>query len=62
MLDIVVEPCKHDTDLTVVARTANIGTDTTYDKRTSPIYFQGQGSKVKVTRYILWLNLVNTID
>ena len=28
----------------------------------NPIDFQGQGSKVKVTRYILMLNLVNTIQ
>ena len=29
----------------------------TYDKRKTPIDFQGQGSKVKVTRYTLLLNL-----
>ena len=28
----------------------------------NPIDFQGQGSKVKVTHYILMLNLVNTIQ
>ena len=28
----------------------------------TPIDFQGQGSKVKVTRYTLLLNLVNTIQ
>ena len=32
------------------------------DKRTNPIDFQGQGSRVKVTRYTLLLNLVNTIQ
>ena len=28
----------------------------------NPIDFQGQGSKVKVTRYTLLFNLVNTIQ
>ena len=41
--------CKHDTDWTVSARTVKLGTHTTYDKRTTPIDFQGHGSKVKVT-------------
>ena len=36
-------------------------THTTYNKRTTPIDFQGHGSTVKVTRYTLLLNLVNTI-
>ena len=54
--------CKHDTDWTIAARTVKLGTLTTYDKRTNPIDFQGQGSKVKVTSYTLLLNLVNTIQ
>ena len=59
----VLKVCKHHTDWTVSARTVKLGTYTTYDKRTNPIDFQGQGSKVKVTRYILLLlNLVNTIQ
>ena len=58
----VHKACKHDTDWTVWARTVKLGTLTTYDKRMNPIDFQGQGSKVKVTRYILMLNLVNTIQ
>ena len=41
--------CKHDTDRTVSARTVKLGTITSYDKRTTPIAFEGQGSKVKVT-------------
>ena len=57
----VHKACKHDTDWTVPARTFKLGTLTTYDKRTNPIDFQGQGSKVKVTRYTLLLNLVNKI-
>ena len=43
----------------VSARTVQLGTNTFYDKKTIPIAFQGQGSKVKVTRYTLLLNLVN---
>ena len=62
MLHIVVKPCKHDTDWTVSARTVKLGTQITYDKRMTPIDFQGHGSKVKVTRYTLLLNLVNTIQ
>ena len=58
----VHKACKHDTDWTVAARTLKLGTHTTYDKRTNPIDFQGQGSKVKVTSYTLLLNLVNTIQ
>ena len=58
----VHKACKHDTDWTVWARTVKLGTLTTYDKRINPIDFQGQGSKVKVTRYILMLKLVNTIQ
>ena len=54
--------CKHDTDLTVSARTVKLGTHTSHDKRTTPIDFQGQGSKVKVTCYKLLLNLVNRIQ
>ena len=44
--------------------TIKLGTHTTYGKRTTPtcIDFHGQGSKVKVTRYTLLLNLVNTIQ
>ena len=42
--------------------TIKLGTHTSYDKRTTPIDFQGQGSKVEVTRYTLLLNLVNTIQ
>ena len=42
--------------------TVKLGTRTTYDKRTTPIDFKGQGSKVKVTHYTLLLNLVNTIQ
>ena len=42
--------------------TIKLGTHTSYDKRTTPIDFQGQGSKVKVTRYTLLLNLVNMIQ
>ena len=41
-------------------RTVKLGTHTPYDKRTNPIDFQGQGSKVKFTSYTLLLNLVNT--
>ena len=41
--------------------TIKLGTHTSYDKRTTPIDFQGQGSKVEVTRYTLLLNLVNMI-
>ena len=57
----VHKACKHDTNWTVQARTVKLGTHTTYDKKTDPIDFQGQ-SKVKVTRYTLLLNLVNTIQ
>ena len=46
----VRKPCKHDTDWTVSARTVKLSTHATYDKKTNPIDFQGQGSKVKVTR------------
>ena len=46
----IVKPCKRDTDWTVPARTVKLGTHTTYDKRKNPIDFQGQGSKVRVTR------------
>ena len=42
--------------------TIKLGTHTSYDKRTTPIDFQGQGSKVEVTRYTLLLNLVNMIQ
>ena len=44
-LDIVVKPCKHDTDRTVPCRTIKLGIHTTYDKRTTPINFQGQSSR-----------------
>ena len=42
--------------------TFKLRTFTTYDKRPNPIDFQGQGSKVKVTRNTLLLNLVNMIQ
>ena len=58
----VHKSCKHETDWTIAARTVKLGTHTTYDKRTNPIDFQSQGSKVKVTSYTLLLNLVNTIQ
>ena len=58
----VRKACKHDRDWTVPARAVKLGIHTTYDKRTNPIDFQGQGSKVKVTRWTLLLNLVNTIQ
>ena len=61
-LHIVVKPCKHDTDWTISAMTIKFGTHTSYDKRTTLINFQGQGSKVEVTRYTLLLNLVNMIQ
>ena len=50
----VHKDCKHDTDLTVSARTVKRGTRTTFDKRMNPIDFQGQGSKVKVTKYTVF--------
>ena len=53
-LHIVVKPCKHDTDLTVTARTVKLGTHTTFDKRMNAIDFHGQGSKVKVTHLTLF--------
>ena len=62
MLYIVVKPCKHDTDWTVPARTIKLSTHTSYDKKTTPIDCQGQGSKVKVTHYTLLLNIVNKIQ
>ena len=40
----------------------SLDTNTNYDKRTTPIAFQDQGSKVKVTSYPLLLNLVNMIQ
>ena len=49
MLNIVVKPCKHDTDWTVSAKTVKLGTHTAYDKRTNPIdwfsrsWVKGQG-------------------
>ena len=58
----VHKACKHHTDRTLSARTVKLGTHITYDKRKNPIDFQGHGSKVKVTRYTLLLNLVNTIQ
>ena len=54
--------CKHNTDWTVPARTVKFGIHTSYDKRTTPICFQGQVSKFKVKRYTLLLNLVNIIQ
>ena len=62
MLYIVVKPCKHDTNWTISARTVNLGTHTTYDKMTTPVDFQGHGSKVKVTCKALLLNHVNKIN
>ena len=47
--------------LKLQCRTVKIGKHTTYDKRTTLIDFQGQGSKVKVTRYALF-NFVNMIQ
>ena len=58
----VHKACKHNTDWTFPARTFKVGTLTTYVKRTNPIDFQGQGSKVKVTHNTLLLNIVNTIQ
>ena len=59
----VDKACKHDTDWTVPVLPSHlVHVYTPYDKRTSPIDFQGQGSKVKVTHYTLLLNLVNTIQ
>ena len=55
MLNIVVKPCKHDTDWTASARTVKRGTHTSFNKRTTPIDFQGQGSKVKVTCLTLFV-------
>ena len=49
----VHKACRHDTEWTVQVRTVKLGTFITYDKRTDPINFQGQGSKVKVTCYSL---------
>ena len=36
--------CQHDTDRNVSARTIKLGAITSYDKRTTPIAFEGQGS------------------
>ena len=58
----VHEACRHNTDRAVTARTVKLGTHIPYDKRKNLIDFQGHGSKVKVTRYTLLLNLVNTIQ
>ena len=58
----LVKTCKHDTKWTVSAWTVKLGTHTPYDKRMTPIDFQGQGSKIKVTCYKLLLNLVNMIQ
>ena len=58
----VRKACKHDRDLTVPARTVKLGTHTTYDKRTNPTDFQGQGSKLKVTCWTSLFNLVNRIQ
>ena len=46
-LNIVLKPCKHNTDWTVSARTIKLGTPISCDKRTAHI--QGHWSKVKVT-------------
>ena len=54
--------CKHDTDWTVLARTVKPGTPATYDKKMTPIDFQGQGSEARVSRYIWLINLVNVIQ
>ena len=53
--------CKHDIDWTISARTVKLGTMTSYDRRTTPIAFEGQGSKVMITRLILVFNFVNKI-
>ena len=58
----VHKACRPDTDWTIPARTLKLGTLTTYDKRMNPIDFQGQVSKVKVTRNTLLLNLINRIQ
>ena len=57
-LRIVVKPRKHGTDWTVPAITVKFGNHTTYDKWTNTIDSQGQGSKVIITRYILFLNFL----
>ena len=50
MLNIVVNPCKQGIlDRVVWVRTFKLDTHTCYGKRITPIDFQGQGSKVKVT-------------
>ena len=49
MLNIVVKPCKQDNDRIVWVRTVKLGTHSSYEKRTTPITFQDQGSKDKVT-------------
>ena len=45
MLYFDVKPCKHETEGTVSARTVQLGTHTTYDKRTTPIPFKVKGRR-----------------
>ena len=56
MLNIVVKPSKQNQDTPIWLRTVKCSTHTgtCYEKRTMPINFQGQGSKIKVTH----LNIV----
>ena len=61
MLDIVVKPCKYDTDWTVPARTVKLGIHKTSDKDQGTYWFSRSGV-VKVTHYTLFLNLVNIIQ
>ena len=52
-LHIVVKPCKHNTDWTVSAMTIKLGTHTSYDKRMTPIYFQGHGQRSKINSFYI---------
>ena len=51
---------EHFTDRTISVKAIKLDTYTSYDKRTTPMDFHGQGSKVNVTRYTLLYGLVNT--
>ena len=62
LINIVVKPCKQDYDRTVTARTVKLCTHTSYDKRTTPIAFQSQGSNIKVIAKALLLIPVNKKD
>ena len=55
-LDIFVKPCKQDKDGTVWVRTVKLCTQTSFDKRTTPIDFEVQGLKVNNVK-CLTLNL-----